>query len=166
MAYATVADLKLRYDTRLLGDLVSDDGNSVDDASLNSDAVLAALLSDAASNIDSALLAAERYDAADLASLSESSLNLLKRISCDLVVAYLLQRRSFSITEDDQRRVSDAFHMVDRLRRGELVLETADKAEIQAGRMEPVVFTQQDVNNSTLIRHNVKNYYPQRRVPR
>ena len=80
MAYASVADLKKRFDVRTLGDLASDDGTQVASANLPADENVLAALDDASGEIDSAVLVARRYTTSDLTALTGNSLAYLKRL--------------------------------------------------------------------------------------
>lgn len=129
MAYASAADLLLRYDSRRVADLVSDAGERSSNPA--SSPVLAAVLDDASGAIDAACRAAQRYLTSDLAGLSGNSLALLKRLTCDLAFSYLVARRGYSA--NDQRvmapQAQSASDMLEMLRRGERIFDdTTDAA--------------------------------------
>lgn len=123
MSYATIADFKLRYDIRRIGDLVNDDETRATSAELDSSTTLQACLDDAHSMIDSACLLGKRYTADDLSGLTGTDAALLKRICCDLAYGLLVRRRGF--TEGEVSKLApgygEAVAILRQLRLGELV---------------------------------------------
>jgi phage gp36-like protein len=90
-AYATYQDMTKRYDERTIKDLVSDSG--VPAVSLSGNGNLEACLDDATGAIKAALLVGGMYQESDLDSLSGESGEYLKRITCEIALAYLILRR-------------------------------------------------------------------------
>lgn len=164
MAYATGADLVVRYDVHLIGDLLLDDGNSVAAVDVPTHATVTAMLDDAEAAIDAALRQSGRYTAAELASIVSSSANLLKRMNCDIAMAYLFRRRGDQDADKLKAYIDLAEEHLKRLREGTLVLITPDESEIDAGIIKPLPMTQDQANQSPLTRDNVRNYFPARRT--
>jgi phage gp36-like protein len=157
-SYAIPTDLAARKDTRTIADLASDSGTPVPDITVDPN-VLAAL-SDASGEIDSALLVGGEYQPADLTSLSDNSLAKLKRITCELAMAFLYARRPKYDEEGYELALDRAEEWLDKLRKGERVFNVA--ADIDAGVIEvdgPTVTTYRQIN---LLRDRVRNTFPSR----
>jgi phage gp36-like protein len=130
MAYATVDDLKRRFDVRTLGDLASDDGNQVASANLPSDANVLAALDDASGEIDSAVLVARRYAPADLAALTGNAAAHLKRLTCEIAMHLLIDRRLYTAASDYADRLHERTRTrLDDLRAGRRIFDTAGTAD-------------------------------------
>jgi phage gp36-like protein len=89
MSYSSVGDFYSRFDENVARDLCSDSGQP---APRTNDALLA-VLDDAAGRILAACLKGRIYSKDDLTGLTGTSLSLLKRIQCEMAMAYLLERR-------------------------------------------------------------------------
>jgi phage gp36-like protein len=124
MAYATVADLLLRYDSRRIGDLVSDNDTRV--TNLADNVVVLEALKDASSMIDSSCRVANRYSQNDLNNLTSEAANLRKRLCCDLAFGYLIQRRGYGAAELETMAPGyiNALDYLEKLRQGERVFDT------------------------------------------
>lgn len=124
MVYATVADLLLRYDSRRIGDLVSDNDTRV--TNLADNVVVLEALKDASSMIDSACRVANRYSQLDLSSLTAEAANLRKRLTCDLAFGYLIQRRGYGAAELETMAPGyiKGLEYLEQLRQGERVFDT------------------------------------------
>lgn len=163
MAYASATDLIARYDARLIGDLVADDNTQVAPADLSGNTKLAAALDDASGDIDAALLASRRYSADDLSGLTGTALAHLKRMTCDIAMSYLRQRRADWNPEQVKAFMEVAEAHLERLRKGINVFGLDD--QMDAGLPEVGGPTTVDYQNLNLMRDRVMNYYPARRLP-
>lgn len=147
MSYATISDLKTRYDNRRLGDLIKDDDTRATGSTLDNSTVLQAVLDDATGMIDSACLAGKRYTTDDLSGLTGTDAALLIRICCDLAYGLLVRRRGF--TEQEVAKLApgynEAMQILRQLRLGELVFNVA--AVLEAGTMTRAIFSK----NVTLL---------------
>lgn len=165
MAYATAADLIARCDSRLLGDWVSDTGVRVAEGSLSGNAKITAALDDASGQIEVALLQGERYSVADLAGLTGNSAKHLIRMTCDVAVYLLQDRRRYGADNESRKEALQRSeeHLED-LRQGKHVFDiTAVKdAGLMDGQVGP---TAVELANSHLVRYRTKNYYPRPRTP-
>lgn len=121
--YANGDDLLKRYDARVIGDLVSDNGTRVS-VNLNINSVLLGALDDASGMIESAVYVGKRYTAEHLSGLTNNSLSLLKRLTCDLAFEYLRTRRANDVKQS--QHVDDTFEYLNRLRLGERVFDVAE----------------------------------------
>ncbi len=135
MPYATPADMILFFDSRTIGDLVSDDTTRVSEANQATNAKLIGALDAASGQINAACLQGERYTIADIGGLIGDSRAFLEQLTCELTMAVLWRRKPYS--EDNQSQV-DAIQRADetmkRLRSGEWVWDVADNKA--AGRAE------------------------------
>jgi phage gp36-like protein len=131
-SYADGDDMIVRYDVRVLGDLLSDSGTRVAAASVAAHATLEELLLDASGEVESACCAGGRYGSADLAALSGAGLRFLKRLVCGSAMFALLHRRKPDMVRADWDKGID--ETLERLRKGERIFST-DEAQA-AGQME------------------------------
>lgn len=164
MARSTVADLLLRYDANDIGDLVSDVGDQVSPADLLANEVALAAIGDAQGDVDSALLAGNRYTVAEITGLTGNSESKLKRIECGRAMYYLLCRRPSFDPERLDEFDSWTRKQLERLRKGENVFDLEDQKD--AGVLSHAVQTIQSVANMNLIRDQTWHYYPQRTFPK
>lgn len=163
MSYADAADLVARYDAREIGKLVSDDNHEVSLIDLASDPLVTAALDDASGDIEAALLVAKRYSVAELTSLTGNSLAKLKRLTCDIAMAYLMGRRPGRDPETLKAFEERAQGHLKLLRHGENVFNLADQQE--AGLPDTGGPSTVDYDNLNLMRDRTKHYYPARRLP-
>lgn len=164
MSYAAVSDLTARYDVRDVSDLASDTGTAIAAGSLATDPNILAALADASGDIDSALLAGRRYTTDDLTGLTGNSLAKLKRLTCDLAMAFLLGRRPAHDPERLKAFEERGRMLLERLRKGENVFDL--DAQKDAGVIDHQVQTIQAVDNMNLLRDQTRHYYPARTFPR
>lgn len=163
MSYATVADLMFRYDLRDLGELASDDGTAVTPVDLPGNVNIQACLDDASGEIDAALFANGRYSAADLVGLTGNSLAYLKRMTCDIAMAFIYARRPLYDPDKYKAATENAEAHLKKLHDGDNVFNLT--AQIAAGQPQidgPSTMTFQNLN---LMRDRTLNYYPRRSLP-
>lgn len=126
-AYATPADMMLRYDIRRISNLVSDSGNPVASGSLSSNTNLLGLIKDASNRVLMACRVANRYLQSDLDSIYDDSdrNSSLIRLVCDLTFGYLVSRRGLAINEVYAQAplYKDAMDMLEQLRIGVRVFD-------------------------------------------
>lgn len=163
MAYASATDLTARFDSREIGDLLSDSGTPVDEGDFGSNTKLTAILDDASGEIDAALLVANRYLPADLSGLTGNSLAHLKRITCEIAMRLLLGRRPAynpDLLESMEKRVNG---LLERLRKGENVFNLSDQKD--AGTPSIDGLSTVEIRDLNLLRDRTRNYYPRRHLP-
>lgn len=133
MAYATASDLLTRYDSRRVGDLVSDSGAR--DANPAASPVLAACLDDASGMIDLACMVGGRYTPTTLAAMTGNSSKALVRLACDLAYGLLVARRGYSST--DQKTMAPQYdqaqNTLELLRKGERVFDIYNGGDPEEG---------------------------------
>ena len=134
-SYATVADFKLRYDIRALGQLVKDDNTIAPGTALDSDAVIAFELQAASGLVESACQVGSRYNPEDLQSLSGNSRAFLVSIVCDLAYGSLRQRRGYP--EEYTPAYKEALRQLQLLQSGESIFpfQQAEDAGLASNRL-------------------------------
>lgn len=97
MPYITAKDMQLRYDWKLLGDLISDSGERVQPQAQITHPNMIAACTDASGEVDAALMYGDRYSSTDLSGLvaagPSNSLNLLIQICCQIAICNLYERK-------------------------------------------------------------------------
>ena len=162
MAYATSSDLTARFDRRIIADLATDEGVEVSESSLSSNTAVDAALDDASGRIDAALTVARIYTTDDLDALTGNSLALLKRITCELAMTFLIGRRQEKLLDQSLAAVEEkAEAYLDRLRKGERLFGAVDAAK---GAGLPTVDGPTAVKYDTLnlLPDRTRNFYPHR----
>jgi hypothetical protein len=91
--YLTVADFLTLKDVRVVGELVRDDGTQLTAAQLATDPNLLNILAAASGEIESALMASERYSTVDLSAPNGNSQVFLKDVAAKLAMYELYARR-------------------------------------------------------------------------
>jgi phage gp36-like protein len=166
MAYADASDIIKRYDSRILGNLVADDGETVDEDDLSANAKLTAALAAASGQVNAAILVGERYAADDLTGLTGDSKEFLKTIVCEIAFGMLWRRKPY--TDDNAGRkeaVERADEWLKRLRGGEWVFDIDVKKE--AGRPTVETVTRVEAQEQNLIVDQVRShFFPRRRTYR
>lgn len=92
-AYAASTDLIARFDVRTVRELASDVDAPIDAADLATNDRVLACLKDASGMVEAACTVGERYTPDDLGTLTGVSLQLLKRLVCDLTIGLLFLAR-------------------------------------------------------------------------
>ncbi len=160
MPYSTPADMLQRYDARLVGDLVSDNGVQVPAGDLPTNGVLLSVLLDASAAVDAAVYVGNRYTPAQMASLSTTAAAFVRRLVCDLGLVYLKRRRGRFDPERDGALLTEINSTLDALRDGKDLLLMTDTPST-AGTMELVQPQLIRVPARHTIRHRTQNYYPE-----
>lgn len=164
MPYATPADLMARFDMNDIGQLCSDDKRAVSAIDLPGNYICLTALNDASGEVDGALMVGNRYNALDLATLTDNSTFKLIRVCCDIAMAYLINRRP-GWNPEKSKAIREAAEMhLERLRKGENTFNI--QASMDAG--EPVVDGPTCFDYSRLggLRDRVRNFFPPRSIPR
>ena len=122
MPYATTQEFIDRYDVRLLGDLASDTDTRIDTPALLTDTRLLASLTDAAADIDAALMYARKLSADQLAQIQAAGDDTLRRINVDLALGYLYSGRGRGVPDGHRQRIEAATDQLAAIRKGTAVL--------------------------------------------
>lgn len=167
MAYASAADMIVRYDVRTLGDLLTDDSQRQSPAQVLASDTLTAMLADASGEIDAALRVGQRYTAANLAALTGNSLALLKRITCQIAMRMLWERRPYLNEVQEQARDESqdkSRRMLEKLRKGEAIFDIADVPDAGLPSHDQPQLSVINLLNLTVDRAR-RGYFPARRLP-
>ena len=161
MPYATGDEFLKRYDVRLIGDLVRDDGTQEPAGSLPANTVLLAVLEDASAAVDAAVFVGNRYTPAQMASLSETAAAFVRRLVCDLALIYLKRRRGRFDQDRDAALLKEVNATLDSLRQGEDLLLLESQSSATASTIELVRPELIPVHAPQTIRKRTRNYYPE-----
>lgn len=154
-----------RFDSRVLGDIVSDDGVSVDETVLATNPKLLASINSASGEVEASVIAGGMYTVANLTALDGNAEALLVDIVCCIAMCKLLKRRVAGRTDELMKVVcEDAKEFVERLRRGDAVFGGTDNAT-DGSLPETTGPTTATFQNLNMIRDRVPHYYPQRVLP-
>lgn len=162
MSYADPSDLAKRFDRNDIADLASDTGVPVPD--IDTDPNVLAALEDASGDIDSALLVSNLYTPLQLTKVTGNSLAKLKRITCELAMAYLMGRRPEKIDGDFFKAVTERNDKVlERLQAGKNLFNlTDDTSHEEAGLASIDGPTVVDYERLNMIPDRTRNFYPHR----
>ena len=120
-AYATADDMIARYDSRSIGNLVTDDGQRAEEVELSTNEKVTTSLSSATGRVNAACLRGNRYTVDELAGLTGDDAEYLKDIVCAQAFLILWRRRPHG---DDQLRDAvkeEVDEALKQLRTGEMV---------------------------------------------
>lgn len=162
-AFATPADMLVRYDVRTLGDLCSDGRGRIQEAELASNSILTALLNEATGQVKAAVLRGDRYKVEDLDALTGESKAYLSGLTCRIAFWLLWQRKPYT---DEQQRLEakkGSDESLELLQNGSHVFEI-DTA-IDAGVPYVETVTRTDIsNNWALVADQCRpRFFPARR---
>jgi phage gp36-like protein len=157
--YATTDDIQFRYDTRQIGELLSDNDNPVLPDLFASNGILLSALQDASGLINSAVMVSNRYTLDDLQKLTDVDQQFLIRLTCDLAYGLLMQRRNYDVNQLPQYQL--AMENLEQLREGERVFNI-DTAK-DAGLVQTEFPTVQTIQNVNLARDYAWRAFPMRR---
>lgn len=156
-ALASTDDLTARYDESQIRDLASDDNEPVTD--LSSDTKVSTALEDGSGRLLAAALTGRHYTEADLAALTGNAGALVKRIVCDLAMAFLMGRRPAKFaTEAIKAMKADAEAYLDRLRKGERTFDVEEALDAALPSVDGP--TALDFKTLNLVTARTQNYYP------
>lgn len=163
-AFADSSDMVVRYDTRTLGDLCSDDGNRVAKDDLATSDIMTTALSSATGEIKAATLRAERYTVAQLEALTGESQEYLKTLTCAVAFWRLWSRKPYNEKNSGQVQARTEFkEAMERIRSGDHIFEVA--ATAAAGTPNIDTITRAEIQNDwDLFVDNARGrFYPRRR---
>jgi len=166
MSFAAGSDLVSRFDIRLIGDLVTDVGETLPAGDVAAHPNLATALEDASGEIVVALRAGGRYTELQLGSLTGYSLSHLKRVCCDIAMALLIKRRPIM---DEDRASEFAKQSREHLRAladGKNLFglpEAIEAGNLSVSHMETI-----EIENLNLVTERMNRFFPDtaQRMPR
>lgn len=166
MAIASGSDLTQRFDSRLIGDLATDEGRTLPEDEVATHPNVLAALEDAMGEMVVALLVGQKYTEADLLGLTGYSLAHAKRINCDIAMALLIKRRPIV----DENRAADISKQsrdhIRRLANGENVFGIP--TNVQAGDLSLANPSTIEITNLNLLPERMSRFFPDtgQRMPR
>lgn len=161
MVYATGDEFLQRFDARLVGDLVRDDGLQEPVGGLPSHPVLLAVLADASAIVDAAVYVGNRYTPAQMASLAPTARAFVRRLTCDLALLFLKRRRGRFDHERDAALQEEVQSALNSLRDGTDLLLLEGQSAAAASTMQLVGPKLVAVPHRQTIRDRTRNYYPE-----
>jgi len=163
-AYLTAAQLFTYVRPSIVADLVADDGATLTRIDLLTDTTLDAAIVAASGEIESALVAGNRYATTDLDGLTGNSAGLLQKTCAALVMVNLYDRGGFFAADEREKHYQYARVRLDRLRKGEDVFNLADQRA--AGLPTTNGPTSTDYSEMNTIRTVCeRRLYPERHLP-
>jgi phage gp36-like protein len=167
-SYATGLDFLARYDARLFGDLVSDEGYRVPPNELPTNTNLIAALEDAYGEIVSTIVVGGRYTLyqIDPANLSPAAMSYLVRLNCDLALI-LIKRRRGVVSDKDKAIIESAANRLKALKDGAGYLLSITDTMADASVMKLAnPLTVIPIWRRNTIRGRTREYYPNYPVDR
>ncbi len=167
-AFATAQDMIDRYDVRTLGDLVTDDGTRVAEASLPDNDKLAKALQAATGKVLAACLRANRYTKAQLLALSGESRDYLIDITCAIAFWNLWRRKPYTDLKDQQGQAKqEADEALEMLRSGDHIFDVSETREAGIPQID-TISRATIANDWELVADVARNgrFYPRRRTYR
>lgn len=146
-AYLTVAEFILRKDVRPVGEFVRDDDGRSTAVELESDAALAALLSEASGQVEVACMKGGRYTPDDLAALNGNAREFLKGIVSALAFEKVRNRRG--TPDEPLPEYEEAKETLKSLASGETIFPFAET--VAAGLPKSVVMRPEDYDRLPLV---------------
>lgn len=158
-AYATGSDLIARYDVDLVGDLATDSREPIEQSAVPNLPLVTTALLDASGMIDVNLATGGRYKPADLETLTGNSVNHLKRITCDIAMGLLLQRRTdMKYQELAEKVVAGSKQHLMALARGENIFGI--ESVLNAGSIEYQTISSVTIDDRNTLTTRLNRYFP------
>ncbi len=158
-AYATGSDLIARYDVDLVGDLATDSREPIEQSAVPNLPLVATALLDASGMIDVNLSTGGRYKPSDLDQLTGNSVYHLKRITCDVAMGLLLQRRTdMKYQELAEKVVAGSKQHLMALARGENIFGIS--AVVDSGFIEYQTISSVTIDERNLLSSRMERYFP------
>lgn len=158
-AYAEPADLTARHDADIVAQLCSDDEHAVPAEDLATNTNLLAALEDASGEVESACLIGKRYSTDQLDALTGNSLAKLKRITCIIAMANLLERRPLVHVSNAEKLLERAEQYLEQLRTGQRIFNVTENVETQLPTIDgPTSVTYQEMN---MLPDRMLRYFPE-----
>ena len=166
MAIADGSDLVKRRDVRLIADLVTDSGTTLDPADVPLNENVLTALEDAMGEMVVALQVGGRYNESDLTGLTGYNLAHAKRINCDIAMALLVSRRPIVGEDEAENIAKQAREHLNRLARGENVFGIPDVVE--SGNLDLAAPTTIEITDLNLLTERMSRFFPDtgQRMPR
>ncbi len=166
MAFGTGSDLIQRFDVRLIGDLVTDAGETLPADQVASHPNVAAALGDASGEMVVALLTGGRYTEAQLTALTGYSAAHRTRVCCDIAMANLIKRRPMTMPDRSEEYAKQAREHLKALAAGQNLFGIQEV--IESGIIELATPSTIQIENLNLLTERMGRYFPNtnQRMPR
>jgi phage gp36-like protein len=166
-SWASPNDMIDRYDTRVLGQLVKDDGTREAVANLDVNNRLDKALKVGTGRMKAALRRAKRYTVADINALAGETLEFRKDICCSLAFWFLWRSKPWTEHSSEAQRAAreDAEAYLEMLKSGEEIFEGVTATE-DAGIPEVTGVTRDENDANWHLQRNrlTGHLYPRRRT--
>ncbi|MBX3422217.1 MAG: hypothetical protein KF752_11740 [Pirellulaceae bacterium] len=157
--FATPEDLVDRYDYRVIGDLCTDEGSELDRSQVMTDLKVESSIRDASGEILVNLQMGGNYTQADLESLTGLNRSHLVRVTCDIAMALLIQRRPNRVNAEIADKICEkAKDHINRLKKGENVFGFQSK--LNAGTLQVSHMDVQQVESLNLLPDRMGRFFP------
>lgn len=164
--FAEPEDLENRFDSRTIRDLLLDNGEAATDVANNNNRVMAALM-DATGAIISACQVGRMYSEEDLETLvtaSGTDGSLIKRLTCELAMMYLIEARPEKFKGQYSELTKRTEGYLDRFRKGERVFSI--EGQLAAGVVSHDGLDRYEYQiHGNWIPDRMRGYYPARALP-
>lgn len=118
MAYATGDDLALRYDIDWVGDLATDNRESLSRGAVATHPAVLVALDGASGQVQAALIQGGQYSVDDLATLTGVNAAYLADLVCGLAIIRLWERRSEAIPSNAEAVQAKWWGLIEKLEKG------------------------------------------------
>ncbi|MAI41372.1 MAG: hypothetical protein CMP95_02825 [Gammaproteobacteria bacterium] len=118
MAYATGDDLALRYDIDWVGDLATDNRESLSRGAVASHPAVQVALDGASGQVQAALIQGGQYSVDDLATLTGVNKAYLADLVCGLAIIRLWERRSEAVPDNAETIQAKWWGLIEKLEKG------------------------------------------------
>ncbi len=159
VSYISPDEFLSRFDSNLVGELVSDQNLQVNSTDLSTNPVLLTILADVSGMLESAACVGKRYGSEDLTAMATSgtvSGQYLKRVCANLAIGMLRQRRGMIESDEKGGPYIQALEALDKLRNGERIFTFAETEE--AGLPSNVTLSPEEIERLNLFTNNFRYF--------
>ena len=147
MAYADAEDLVARFDAKVIGDMAADDGKTIAESDLGSDAKVTAALASASGQVNAAVTRGNRYLIADLTALTGDDLAFLKDIVCKIAYVNLDARKQYTQSNENTTAMREEYNIwLEHLSNGDWIFGVDGTKD--AGLLNVDTITRVDIRNN------------------
>lgn len=118
MAYATGDDLALRYDIDWVGDLATDNRETLSRGAVATHPAVLVALDGASGQVQAALIQGGQYSVEDLSTLNGVNAAYLRDLVCGLAIIRLWERRSEAVPDNAETIQAKWWGLIEKLEKG------------------------------------------------
>jgi hypothetical protein len=159
MGFLPITDAGQYVDTRLLNELISDDGTD-GNYQYDPDDILFTALERASEEIASAATRSNAYRVSELNALSAAANTLLRGLTADLALCFLFERRGGTIPESVKAKANRAQDRLNDLRDGKRVFAVDLKRDAGTATVQVITST----TRGSLAMNADNTFFPNRRT--